>query len=258
MTKRNVPPADTWLADFRETAGLTPPPRTLSNAASRLVDLMDEFLYSLQGGWEIPPGFPRDRFVPTGYGKGDLVAPIVQYLDDFGFTGDARRLHEAARRFYAHRDWQLKQMFPRPGDDKGWQEFQERCVKPLGHLAGCLQGVICDIRQLVIDAAAREAAVTNDTKEQAEANSENGGDGGVTLSATNAPRKRNTGGRKPEALSKGDKEVQRLWAGGKGRFKRHNELDDHLDQDYGYTKKALDRISGKARRKAARSTKATK
>ena len=119
---------------------------------------MDEFLYSLQGGWEIPPGFPRDRFVPTGYGKSDLVAPIVQYLDDFGFTGDARRLHEAARRFYAHQDWQLRQMLPRPGDDKGWQEFQERCVKPLGHLAGCLQGVICDVRQLIIDAAGREAA----------------------------------------------------------------------------------------------------
>lgn len=117
---------------------------------------MDEFLYSLQLGWEIPPGFPRDRFVPTGYGNRDLVAPIVQYLDDFGFTGDARRLHEATRRFYAHRDWQLKQMFPRPGDDKGWKEFQERYVKPLGHELAILQGRICDVRQLIIDAAARE------------------------------------------------------------------------------------------------------
>ena len=119
---------------------------------------MDEFLYSLQCGWEIPPGFPRDRFVPTVYGKRDLVAPIVQYLDDFGFTGDARRLHEAARQFYAHRDWEQKQMLPRPGDDKGWQEFQERCVKPLGYLAGYLRGVMRDVRQLIIDAAAREAA----------------------------------------------------------------------------------------------------
>jgi len=158
VAKRNVPPADTWLEDFRESAGLTPPPRTLSNAASRLVDLMDEFLYSLQLGWEIPPGFPPDRFVPTGYGKSDLVAPIVQYLDDFSFTGDARRLHEAARQFYAHRDWQLKQMFPGPDDDKGWQEFQERCVKPLAYLSGCLHGVMCDVRRLIIDAAAREAA----------------------------------------------------------------------------------------------------
>lgn len=158
MAKRNVPPADTWLEDFRESAGLTPPPRTLSNAASRLVDLMDEFLYSLQLGWEIPPGFPLDRFVPTGYGKSDLVAPIVQYLDDFSFTGDARRLHEAARRFYAHHDWQRRQMLPRPGDDKGWQEFQERCVKPLWDLSVRLQGRIRDVRQLIIDAAGREAA----------------------------------------------------------------------------------------------------
>jgi hypothetical protein len=119
---------------------------------------MDEFLYSLQVGWEIPPGFPRDRFVPTGYGKSDLVAPIVQYLDDFGFTGDARRLHEAAKRFYAHQDWQRRQMRPRPSDDKGWQEFQERCVNPLGYLSVCLQGSIRDVRQLIIDAAGREAA----------------------------------------------------------------------------------------------------
>ena len=116
---------------------------------------MDEFLYSLQSGWEIPPGFPRDRFVPTVYGKSDLVAPIVQYLDDFGFTGDARRLHEAARRFYAYRDWKL--MTPSPGDDKRWKEFQERYVNPLVHLAGCLQGRIRDVRQLIIDAAGREA-----------------------------------------------------------------------------------------------------
>lgn len=155
MAKRNVRPADTWLEDFRESAGLTPPPRTLSKAASRLVDLMDEFLYSLQLGWEIPPGFPLDRFVPTGYGKSDLVAPIVQYLDDFSFTGDARRLHEAARRFYAHHDWKL--MTPSSGDDKGWKEFQERYVNRLVHLAGCLRRDICDVRQLIIDAAAREA-----------------------------------------------------------------------------------------------------
>ena len=120
---------------------------------------MDEFLYSLQVGWEIPPGFPRDRFVPTSYGKGDLVDPIVQYLDDFGFTGDARRLHEAARGYCKHRDWQLRQMLPRPGDDKGWQEFQERCIKPLWYLSVCLQGRIRDVRQLIIDAAAREAAM---------------------------------------------------------------------------------------------------
>ncbi len=165
MAKRKFPLPDTWLADFRDSAGLIPPPRTLSNAASRLVDLMDEFLYSLQGGWEIPPGFPRDRFVPTSYGKLDLLAPIVQYLDDFGFTGDASRLHEAARRYCKHQDWQLRQMLPRPGDDKGWQEFQERCVKPLGYLSVCLQGRIRDVRQLIMDAAAREAAVRGKGKE---------------------------------------------------------------------------------------------
>ncbi|MCR9293902.1 MAG: hypothetical protein NXI32_14345 [bacterium] len=149
MAKRKLPPPGTWLAEFRESAGLAPPPRTLSNAASRLVDLLDEFLYSLRCGWEIPPGFPRDRFVPTVYGKRDLVAPIVQYLIDLGFTGDARRLDEATRRFYAHRDWKL--MTPRPGDDNGWKEFQQRYVNPLMHLAGCLQGVICEVRQLIID-----------------------------------------------------------------------------------------------------------
>ncbi len=151
MAKRSVPPADTALADFRETARLTPPPRTLSNAASRLVDLLDEFLYSLQCGWDMPPGFPRDRFVPTVYGRRDLVVPIVQYLDDFGFTGDARRLHEAARLFYAHRDWKL--MTPSPGDDKGWKEFQQLYVNPLVHLAGCLRAVICETRQLIIATA---------------------------------------------------------------------------------------------------------
>jgi hypothetical protein len=164
VAKRNVPPADTWLADFRESAGLPPPPRTLSNAALRLVDLIDEFLYSLQGGWEIPPGFPRDRFIPTVYGKRDLVAPIVQYLDDFGFTGDARRLHEATRRFYAHRDWKL--MTPSPGDDKRWKEFHERYVNPLVHLAGCLRRDICDVRQLIIDAAGREAATSKRSPNQ--------------------------------------------------------------------------------------------
>ena len=156
MAKRNVAPADTWLADFRESAGLTPPPRTLSNAASRLVDLLDELLYSLQCGWDIPPGFPRDRFVPSVYGRRDLVVPIVQYLDDFSFTGDASRLHEATRQFYAHRDWRL--MTPRPGDDKGWKEFQQHYVNPLVHKAGCLSAVIRETRQLIITAGARGIA----------------------------------------------------------------------------------------------------
>lgn len=154
MAKRSGPSADTWLADFRESAGLTPPPRTLSNAAARLVDLLDEFLYSLRCGWDIPPGFPRDRFVPTVYGKRDLVAPIAQYLVDLGFTGDARRLHEATRRFYTHRDWKL--MTPRPSDDKGWKEFQERYVNPLVHLAGCLQAVICEVRQVIIGTGSKD------------------------------------------------------------------------------------------------------
>ena len=157
MAKRRVPPADTWLADFRESAGLTPPPRTLSNAETRLVDLLDEFLYSLRCGWEIPPGFPRDRFVPTVSGKRDLVAPIVQYLIDLGFTGDARRLHDATRRLYEHRDWGSRKMLPSPRDDKGWKEFQQQYVNPLVHHAGSLQAVICDVRQLIIDTGSKDS-----------------------------------------------------------------------------------------------------
>jgi hypothetical protein len=153
MAKQTVPPNDMWLAVFRESAGLTPPPRTLSDAASRLVDLVDEFLCSLQHDWDPPPGFPRERFVPTGYGKRDLIAPIIQYVNDFGFTGDARRLQEATRRFYAHRDWKL--MIPSPGDDKGWKEFQERYVKPLGYEVTLLQGILRDVRQLIITACAK-------------------------------------------------------------------------------------------------------
>lgn len=149
MAKRKVPPPDTWLADFRESAGLTPPPRTLSNAASRLVDLLDEFLYSLQCGWDIPPGFPRDKFVPSVLRRRDLISPIFQYLVDLGFTGDARRLHEAAEEFFEHLDWRL--MTPRPGDDKGWKEFQERYVMPLWLKRSRLEAVIREVRQLIND-----------------------------------------------------------------------------------------------------------
>lgn len=49
-------------------------------------------------------------------------------------------------------------MLPRPGDDKGWQEFQEAVRKAVRAFGGVFAGVFCDVRQLIIDAAAREAA----------------------------------------------------------------------------------------------------
>ena len=150
-------PTDAQLVDlFRESAGLTPPPRTLNAAASRLVDLLDEFLRQLQIGWDIPPDFPPDRFVPSVYPDRDLVAPILQYVADCPFKGDAPRLDQAMRRFYAIRDWPL--LRPSPGDDEGWREFQQRYVLPLNHRAACLSGVITDVRRLIIDSGGSPAA----------------------------------------------------------------------------------------------------
>ncbi len=112
--------------------------------------------------------------------------------------------------------------------------------------------------RLLADVFASGSQENEPPGEQAEAISQSDGDGGARLPATKVPRKRNTGGRKPEPLTADEKKVQRLWASGKGKFKKHNELDEYLDQDDGYTTKALDRISAKERRKAARSTKPTK
>jgi|GEM_PF-1871437 len=156
MTKRNIPPADTALADFRESAGLTAPPRTLSNAASRLVDLLDDYLRVLGIGWEIPPGFPADRFVPSVCLAEHREGPIVQYLVDLRFTGDARRVHEAIQRCLAIRDCRI--MRPRPDDDEGWQQFQQRYVNPLSYRVARLRQVIYETRQLIITMGTKWAA----------------------------------------------------------------------------------------------------
>jgi hypothetical protein len=133
---------------LREEAGLSPPPRTLNAVASRLVDLLDEFFCQLQWGWGIPPGFPRDRFVPGVSPNRDLVVPILQYVADLGFTGDAHRLDEAMSRFYAIRDRSF--FVPSPGDDEGWKEYQQQWVTPLKHCAAFLSAVIMDVRSLIM------------------------------------------------------------------------------------------------------------
>ena len=140
---------------FRKSAGLTPPPRTLSNAASRLVNLLDDYLRVLQIGWENPPGFPTDRFVPSVSIDRDREGPIVQYLVDLGFTGDAHRVHEAMQRCYDIRDWRI--MMPSPGDDKGWQQFQQRYVAPLKYEVARLQSVIYEARQLITTTGTKDS-----------------------------------------------------------------------------------------------------
>lgn len=139
------------LAEFRESVGLAPPPRTLSPAASRLVDLLDEFLRRLTFGWDIPPGLPADRFVPTVWANPDLVAPILQYVADLGFTGDACRLDEVMGQFYAIRE--CSPVLPDLGDDEGWEEVQQQYVDPLRYRVAVLRSVVVEIRQLIINAA---------------------------------------------------------------------------------------------------------
>ena len=150
-------PADAVLADFRESAGLLPPPRTLCPAASRLIDLLDKFCFQLGLGWDIPRDFPADRFIPTVSPNRDLVVPILQYVADLGFTGDAHRLSEAMERFYAYRDPAFSlSSIPGPDDDKGWKEYQQRCVLPLKYHARCLSALIVEVRQVIIDAGTVE------------------------------------------------------------------------------------------------------
>lgn len=158
--------------------------------------------------------------------------------------------------------------------DCGWTKEAEKIVEvlnglPTGPIDGNQPEILKHQRESirtaaervkkVLEACIKEAgailqnatAVETPQDEQAEANRQSGGTGGT--STTTAPRNRKAAGRKLEPITKAEKTVKRLWDS--GEYRRHNDLDDELDQEPGYVKKALDRIKAKERRRAARSTK---
>lgn len=130
-------------------------------------------------------------------------------------------------------------------------------------LVHCVGRAAPKVRELKISVVAvlraTKVKLASNRKKQSEANSQSVvevSDGKTTGRRT---AKQKAGGRNPKLkLTSEEKQVKELWNDGKGKFTRHNQLDDYLDQDAGYVKKLLDNIKRWERRKRERSTKSTK
>ncbi len=144
----------------------------MSDAPSRqrLVDLLEEFRRTLGIGWEFPPDYPPDQFIPlSSLGPDFLVMGreimiplrfipsvsvdrvtakgILDNLVSLGFIADEHRLRRALDCFFAIKDRQF--LVPTPNDVEGWKEVQRRDVQPLQYRASVLAARLAEVADVV-------------------------------------------------------------------------------------------------------------
>ena len=141
-----------------------------AQAKQRLVDHMEELGRELGIGWEVPPNYPPDQFLPlTSVDRNavfvgtepmipvrflpsvsvdrDKAVGILDNLIALGFIADASQLRIALKRFFAVKDWTF--LVPTWNDDEGWKELQRRYVQPLRFRGGQLAAVLAEVIEVV-------------------------------------------------------------------------------------------------------------
>lgn len=204
------------------------------------------------GQWESEGGFVQPKgkvtahsFIENAYLWRHSATMAANDLRDCGWTKEAEKIVEVLNGLPTG---------PIDGNQPEILKHQRESIRTAAErvkkvLEACIKGAGAILQNAT--------AVETPQDEQAEANRQ----GVVEVAAGKATGRRaaksKSSGPKLKKLSPEEKKVVDLWKNGNGRFLTHNDLDEHLEQEFGYVRKTLDKIKARERRTVARSTNST-